>query len=448
MYEQRQMGKLSTYEYLDEGMGSASTCAGLLLSDFESRFCIVLMRTLPEEVKRPVLEYSTRAKVTSQKLLVSLLEVLNPGGKEEVKSLQLWVRSPPTSQTFDEAFNVLRRWQLAVSRLSTLGLPPLSPHEKLSAMDGILQKLERKSEALRFKLQALRMAPEIRRPQDAAVQRMLAQVEEEVRILQADERTKFNRQGTLETVFRAEAKAAARPAAPGFCQFFARGNCKKGDQCAFSHLSPCRFFVLGSCKHGDACKYPHVTPAKAAPKPKFVPKALPKRSSETKPKQGAESKPKAAAAENASDSQSRASSVRSLVMAATTQSSVCKVSDEEKPLVLIDSGANEVIRPYRPELQKRLKNMSSTQVALANGQAVSAHRTSEGELVLPASGQSCAEWIVPLERLTVGLDCKFFGMAKVKAQSCKSLKKTDRFVKSKFWSKIVCPTSAGQISSH
>ena len=52
------------------------------------------MRTLPEEVKRPVLEYSTRAKVISQKLLVSLLEVLNPGGKEEVKSLQLWVRSP------------------------------------------------------------------------------------------------------------------------------------------------------------------------------------------------------------------------------------------------------------------------------------------------------------------------------------------------------------------
>ena len=134
VYEQRQMGKLSTYEYLDEGMWSASTCTGHLSSDFESRFCIVLMRTLPEEVKRPVFEYSTRAKVTSQKLLVSLLEVLNPGGKEEVKSLQQWVRSPPTSQTFDEAFKVLRRWQLAVSRLSTLGLPPLSPHEKLSAM--------------------------------------------------------------------------------------------------------------------------------------------------------------------------------------------------------------------------------------------------------------------------------------------------------------------------
>ena len=142
---------------------------------------------------------------------------------------------------------------------------------------------------------------------------MLAQVEEEVRILQADERTKFNRQGTLETVFRAEAKAAAKPAAPSFCQFFARGNCKKGDQCAFSHLSPCRFFVLGSCRHGDACKYPHVTP-KAAPKPKLAPKAFPKRSSETKPKQAAESNPKAAAAENGGDSQSRASSVRSLVI--------------------------------------------------------------------------------------------------------------------------------------
>ena len=180
---------------------------------------------------------------------MSLLEVLNPGGKEEVKSLQQWVRSPPTSQTFDEAFKVLRRWQLAVSRLSTLGLPPLSAHEKLGALDSILQKLEKKSEPLRFKLQALRMAPEIRRPKDAAVQQMLSQVEEEVRILQADERTKFNRQGFVETVFRAEVKQASRPVpTKNSCQFFAQGHCKKGDQCTFPHLSPCRFFALGHCK--------------------------------------------------------------------------------------------------------------------------------------------------------------------------------------------------------
>ena len=374
------------------------------------------MRTLPEEVKRPILEYSTRAKVTSQKLLVSLLEVLNPGGKEEVKSLQLWVRSPPTSQNFDEAFKVLRRWQLAVSRLSTLGLPPLSPHEKLGALDSILQKLEKRSEPLRFKLQALRMAPEIRRPQDAAVQNMLAQVEEEVRILQADERTKMNRQGITETVFRAEAKQAAKPAKK-LCQFFAQGHCKKGDQCAYAHLSPCRFFVLGHCKHGESCRYPHVTQNKSATgAPKHQPKAPPKAKAAQKPlsknpdtKQNSEPKPKIAAAEvsGGSEGQARASSVRSFVMVATTQSSASRARSDDERLVLIDSGANEVIRPFRPELVKKLQRMSTTPVALASGETISAHRTEDGELIIPNSDDASAEWIVPLERLTEGLDCDF-----------------------------------------
>lgn len=200
-----------------------------------------------------------------------MLEVLNPGGKEEVKSLQQWVRLPPTAQTFDEAFKVLRRWHLAVSRLTTLHLPPSSVHEKLAAMDAILQKLEKKSEPLQFKLQALRMNPEIRRPQDRAVQDMLAQVEEEARILQADERTKANRQTLLETAFRAEAKqaanAAAKPVAKSFCQFFAQGHRKKGDQCTYAHLSPCKFFLLGNCRHGATCKFPHVGGAKPASVP-------------------------------------------------------------------------------------------------------------------------------------------------------------------------------------
>lgn len=97
--------------------------------------------------KRPILKYSTRARVTRQKLSASVLE-LNPG-------------SPPTCQTcqgIDEALKVPCR--------STLSLPPPAPHEKLAAMDSILCKFEKKPEPLRLKLQALRTMPEIRRPQD------------------------------------------------------------------------------------------------------------------------------------------------------------------------------------------------------------------------------------------------------------------------------------------
>lgn len=54
-------------------------------------------------------------------------------------------------------------------------------------MDAILQKLEKKPEPLRFKLPTRRMAPELRRPQNAAVQHMVAQVEEGIRVLHADE---------------------------------------------------------------------------------------------------------------------------------------------------------------------------------------------------------------------------------------------------------------------
>lgn len=136
---------------------------------------------------------------------------------------------------------------MAVGCVTTLDswFATLPPDEKLGALDSILQKLEKKSEPLRFKLQALRMSPEIRRPQDAAVQNMLAQVEEEVRILQADERTKMNQQGITETVFRAVAKQASKPAKKP-CQFFSQGHCRKGDQCAYAHLSPCIFVCPGS----------------------------------------------------------------------------------------------------------------------------------------------------------------------------------------------------------
>ena len=176
-------------------------------------------------------------------------------------------------------------------------------------------------------------------------------------------------------------------------------------------------FVLGHCKHGDTCRYPHVMQNKnTVGAQKHQPKAPPKAKAAQRPlsknpdtRQNSEPKPKIAAAgvSCGSEGQARASSVRSFVMAATTQSSASRIRSGEERLVLIDSGANEVIRPFRPELVKKLQRMSTTPVALASGETISAHRTEDGELINPNFDDASAEWIVPLERLTEGRDCDF-----------------------------------------
>jgi hypothetical protein len=45
------------------------------------------------------------------------------------------------------------------------------------------------------------------------------------------------------------------------CVFFARGSCRNGDECQFSHdkgpLPPCSFYSAGSCRIGNECVFSH-----------------------------------------------------------------------------------------------------------------------------------------------------------------------------------------------
>ncbi|KAI9022109.1 hypothetical protein DFJ74DRAFT_723241 [Hyaloraphidium curvatum] len=46
------------------------------------------------------------------------------------------------------------------------------------------------------------------------------------------------------------------------CRFFARGRCRAGDSCRFSHSAlgapePCRFFASGACRFGERCRFAH-----------------------------------------------------------------------------------------------------------------------------------------------------------------------------------------------
>jgi len=73
----------------------------------------------------------------------------------------------------------------------------------------------------------------------------------------------------------ASSNAAASDEPPP-CLFFARGKCRNGNQCPFSHttgaLPPCNFHVRGLCRNGDACSFSHLS--KELPLCKFYAKGL------------------------------------------------------------------------------------------------------------------------------------------------------------------------------
>ena len=74
--------------------------------------------------------------------------------------------------------------------------------------------------------------------------------------------------------------------------------------------------------------------------------------------------------------------------------------------VLLDSGANEVVRPETPDLQvQNSQKFAPLDVATASGQTVRGHRSlRDGEVVIPIQGQG--EWIVGLQNLA-SAGCSF-----------------------------------------
>jgi len=73
--------------------------------------------------------------------------------------------------------------------------------------------------------------------------------------------------------------------------------------------------------------------------------------------------------------------------------------------VLMDSGANEVVRPYNPawwnEVMVLRNKGKPVKVKLAGGQEIEAAMTQHGEIMLPDKNyQDKVGWILPVSRLT------------------------------------------------
>ena len=172
------------------------------------------------------------------------------------------------------------------------------------------------------------------------------------------------------------------------------GKCQYGSKCWYVHdekakkeqdkrraeepkkKAPCHFFNKpGGCRRGDKCNFLHEQ--KPEPKP------------EQKPGGTTDAKPTVSVIVCGLQSQNRDGETR----------------------VLMDSGANEVVRPYNPFWWKEIivfKNKGKpVTVKLAGGQEIQAAMTQHGEIMLPGrDDQDTAGWILPVSRITKELGIK------------------------------------------
>ena len=361
----------------------------------EGKLLVALMAALPVEIKRPLLEARPNRAPTSIELVHQALEWCAPGGKEDKRSLLEFVRRP--GGAFVSAADCrarIRLWRTAKHRLTRLGLSQPPPTEMLMALEEIVASLERKHETLRFALQSARLASEVRQPTERGIQVFEQTVEQELIMLEQDERTRVS--GASVNVVR-----EVPPRKP--CHFFNKpGGCNR-NPCPYAHVAK-----------EDAKSQKPEKPNKPEPKLPNNPKAKesPKKrgdgkgdkgKSESKAKSKAKPRAKAAAADSTPPPAS-VEIIASMLRVCSELEAVLKsvdahVGKEPLPWVLVDSGANQVLRPWSPEVEKELGQAAPLDVTLASGERRRGWKTTQGEVVLPKMFASSSPWILPVSRV-------------------------------------------------
>ncbi|CAE7033277.1 RE1 [Symbiodinium sp. CCMP2592] len=70
--------------------------------EWDGRLTNMLLRTIPEELKQPVIEEAGGYSITAVALCLAVLTRLQPGGSEEITSLQKFLRYPTIANNFQE----------------------------------------------------------------------------------------------------------------------------------------------------------------------------------------------------------------------------------------------------------------------------------------------------------------------------------------------------------
>ena len=223
--------------------------------EYEARLVVGLLRILPQDVKSGAVE-DINVSISSISLLEELVNVIQPGGKEEVAGLLRYVRNLDPVSSANEALETLRRWRIA------LNLPPAAPSEALKSLYSLIRNLERKHDALRTRMSLAKLAPQVQHPTEEGVTGIADMIEKGLRQAASDEQTKANKTTNSDALDPTASKG--------------KGKGKQGksmeDKYKTKQVCP---FLNGprGCTFGDRCHYKHPDkPNQPNPNPKLNPR--------------------------------------------------------------------------------------------------------------------------------------------------------------------------------
>ena len=201
----------------------------------ETRLSLAMLKNLPQAVRQPVVEGSMSSSVRCLLLFESLHERYAPGGREELESIQRYLRQLPAASDFKAAMTTMRRWKLARGRAQSLGLPEQAPNESIAAWDSLMKIIEKRNTQLAMKLNLLRMQPDIIIPATSGLERYINLLEVECRRLASDQEVRDARAAHSSEEVVVAAEAAAKGKGRVCFHFGKPGGCWRGADCPFVH---------------------------------------------------------------------------------------------------------------------------------------------------------------------------------------------------------------------
>ena len=228
-----------------------------------------------------------------------------------MEGLTKYIRNPGGANTAEDARNRIRMWMHARRRAVVMKIPDLSPLEQMKALEKLIKEIEKKHGDFAHGVNQMKYAREGRTPTEDFVKQFQDLIEEELRLVEADEMVQKNRkkQGIDAEEVRVNvaggvtggqgAGGQAVNTTPenqtkrGICfNFQNTGHCRFGERCFYNHETqdnpkkdpgtappppkqeggsgtrqrwrskqPCRYFAAGKCLMGDSCRWKHETTA-------------------------------------------------------------------------------------------------------------------------------------------------------------------------------------------
>ena len=383
------------------------------LEQMDAKLMTLLINAIPERLK----ELCLREKATdcSATVLLTIVSHVMPGGEVEVDQLLAFSRKPTMSGTSAKASRLaLEDWMEARKRLVSMGYSDLVPQEALTVLDLLIKPVLQRDDAAGQRYQQERYSTQSLRPTTAYVERLTNMVIEELRLMVQKESQGAGRiqldDGGPTWARSAEVNAAAvgpsasfqqgrtgrqvversRPGAPNQSSNSAHEALVQADKDMKAQLlefkksrtGHCRYFMDRFCYKGNECKAMH------------------------DPKVREEYKELEQKLTNKVDALAAKVNIN-VVMAAKANAQEVQQEWKIPPYkrVLLDSGANELVRPYHEKLWNdiiggRLQG-EWLDVTLAGGIASKALKTDGGEIMFPPDdGGLFGSWIVPVMRMT------------------------------------------------